>query len=124
MSSPYNMAFACLECQKSFKREFGLSQEHSEKMKCPDCGGEAYNFGRHFKAPKKTDKKQWEKIRFLFKHGFRFQKIRVGTGHHDTVSYPETLEEAKEFVTKYKDYANKSESKHITITSNSRPTVA
>ena len=106
MSTPYNMAFACLECCKSFKREYEPKpNEYPSELPCPNCGGVAYNLGRHFKAPKKTDKKQWEKIRFLIENGFRFQKIRNGTRHHDTVSYPETLEEAKEFVVKYKDYA-------------------
>jgi hypothetical protein len=109
MPKPYNMAFVCLDCCKSFKRDFIPSEACPKELICPDCGGPAYNFGRHFKAPKKLDKRQWDKIRFLFEHGFRFQKIRVGTGHHDTVSYPETLEEAKEFVVKYKDYAIKSE---------------
>ena len=108
MSTPYNLAFACLECCKSFKREYKLIQKgYPSELYCPNCGGIAYNLGRHFKAPKKTDNKQWDKIRFLVKNGFRFQKIRIGTGHHDTVSYPETLEEAKEFVVKYKDYAIK-----------------
>jgi DNA-directed RNA polymerase subunit RPC12/RpoP len=107
MSSPYNMAFACLECHKSFKRAYNLDKECPETLRCPNCGGTAYNFGRHFKAPKKTDKKQWEKIHFLFEHGFRVQKIRTDSGHHDTVAYPEKLEEAKNFVAKYKDYAIK-----------------
>ncbi|WP_394132215.1 hypothetical protein [Marinobacter nauticus] len=105
MATPYNMAFACLTCCKSFKREFDLAEECPMTLKCPECGSSAHNFGRHFKAPKKSNKKQWDKIRFLFEHGFRFQKIRVGSGHHDTVPYPETLEEAKEFVVTYKDYA-------------------
>ena len=105
MATPYNMAFACLTCCKSFKREFDLAEECPMTLKCPECGGSAHNFGRHFKAPKKSNKKQWDKIRFLLEHGFRFQKIRVGSGHHDTVLYPETLEEAKEFVVTYKDYA-------------------
>ena len=107
MTTPYNMAFACLDCNKSFKREFNLSKECPMELKCPNCGGIAYNYGRHFKAPKKTDKKQWEKISFLHEHGFRFQKIRIGSGHHEVVPYPETLEEAKEFVIKYKEYAFK-----------------
>ena len=108
MSTPYNMAFACLECCKSFKRECNLtSNDYPDDLPCPNCGGIAHNFGRHFKAPKKTDKKQWEKIRFLFEHGFAFQKIRIGSEEHDTVPYPETLEEAREFVIKYKDYAVK-----------------
>jgi len=106
MSTPYNMAFACLECCKSFKREYKLiPKEYPSELPCPNCGGIAYNLGRHFKAPKKTDKKQWAKIRFLVDNGFRFQKIRIGSGSHDTVQYPETLEQAKEFVVKYKNHA-------------------
>ena len=105
MTTPYNMAFACLVCCKSFKRSFNTSEGIPDELPCPECGGKSYNFGRHFKAPKKSNKPQWEKIRFLFEHGFRFQKIRVGSGHSDTVPYPETLEEAKEFVIKYRNFA-------------------
>ena len=109
MPSPYNCAFACLDCCKSFKREFNLGKSYPLELVCPNCGGSAHNFGRHFKAPKKSDTKQWQKIKFLFDHGFRFQKIRIGPNktHHDTVPYPETLEQARGFVVKYKDYAIK-----------------
>ena len=82
------------------------------ELTCPDCGGEAHNFGRHFKSPKKSGLKQWEKVAFLFDHGFRFQKIRIGPGHHDVIPYPDTLDQAKEFVVKYKDYAYKSGKTH------------
>jgi len=105
MSTPYNMAFACLNCCKSFKREYSAARDGFDELPCPECGGPSYNFGRHFKAPKKGDKRQWEKIRYLYENGFRFQKIRVGNGEHDTVAYPETLEDAKEFVVKYKKFA-------------------
>lgn len=103
--TPYNMAFACFDCCKSFKREFHLPDGVPLELKCPDCGGLSHNLGRHFKPPKKTDKRQWEKVKFLFEHGFRFQKIRVNPESNDTVPYPETLEQAKEFVVKYKEYA-------------------
>ena len=105
---PYNMSFACLACRKAFKRQVESGRVPDE-LPCPECGGPAYNFGRHFKAPRKADASQWRKVRFLFEHGFRFQKIRVGPGHHDTVPYPETLEEAKEFVVKYKEHAFRGE---------------
>lgn len=105
--TPYNMAFACFDCCKSFKREFVLTEGVPKELTCPNCGGTSYNFGRHFKAPKKTDEKQWQKVKFLFDNGFRFQKIRIDSGDKDTVSYPETLEQAKEFVVKYKEYAIK-----------------
>lgn len=105
MSTPYNSSFACLECCKSFKREFDLAEGRPKEMACPDCGGVAHNFGRHFKAPKKSDRKQWEKVRFLFEHGFRFQKVRVEENSTESVPYPKTMQEAKEFVEKYKKYA-------------------
>lgn len=104
---PYNMAFACLKCRKSFKREFNLAKECPPELVCPDCGGMAHNFGRHFKAPKKRDTKQWQKVQYLFDHGFRFQKIRIGSGHHDVVPYPKNLDEAKAFVEKYKSHVRK-----------------
>jgi hypothetical protein len=104
MTAPYNMSFACLGCRKSFKRHVVI--EHvPNQLACPQCSGSAYNFGRHFKPPRQADTRQWEKIRFLFEHGFRFQKIRVGPGHHDTVPYPETLEEAKVWVVQYRQHA-------------------
>lgn len=105
MATPYNMAFACLDCCKSFKREFILTERRPNELVCPECRGAAYNFGRHFKAPKKSDKKQWAKVRYLFDHGFRFQKIRLNPNSFDSVPYPETLSQAKEFVEKYKKFA-------------------
>ncbi|WP_430457966.1 hypothetical protein [Rheinheimera sp.] len=107
MPTPYNMAFACLSCRKSFKREFNLAEEKPKELKCPECGGVAHNLGRHFKAPKKNNLKQWQKIAFLLEHGFRFQKICIEENSIETVPYPETLEAAKEFVVKYKNYAIK-----------------
>lgn len=103
--TPYNMAFACLDCCKSFKREFVLTDGVPTKLKCPNCGGLSHNFGRHFKAPKKTDKKQWAKIKFLFEHGFHFQKIYDQDKSGQLIPYPETLEHAREFVEKWKKYA-------------------
>lgn len=100
MPTPYNMAFACLKCRKSFKREATANE-----LTCPECGGVAYNFGRHFKAPRKADLHQWKKITFLFEHGFGFQKIRPFENSLESIPYPATLEEAKEFVAKYKDHA-------------------
>ncbi len=109
-SSSYHMSFACLQCRKSFKRHqvFGRIQNH---LPCPDCGGIAHNLGRHFKPPKQSDVKQWRKIAFLIAHGFYFQKIRSSCNVHETVEYPDTLEQAKEFVLRYKDHAINSDPK-------------
>lgn len=97
-------AFCCLDCRKSFKRsvQFG---DYPKQLPCLECDGVAYNFGRHFKPPKKSNSSQWRKIRFLFDHGFRFQKVRVPRDSVESVPYPSTLEEAKDFVKRYSEYA-------------------
>jgi len=99
------MSYACLECCKSFKRHLSKPQRDPEFKVCPDCTGKAYNFGRHFKPPKKDDKAQWAKIRFLFENGFRFQKIRPFKNSLESIPYPNSLAEAKEFVVQYKKFA-------------------
>lgn len=104
MRNTYMMSFACFECCKAFKREYELGSG-IQALPCPQCGSLAHNLGRHFKPPKKSDTEQWNKVKFLFEHGFRFQKIRTGSSHHETVPYPKTLNEAREFVIKYKDHA-------------------
>jgi len=75
-------------------------------MPCPECGQLSYNYGRHFKPPKKSDKKQWAKVRFLFEHGFRYQKIRNNPDdYYETEPYPDTLQQAKEFVIKFQVFS-------------------
>ncbi len=105
MCTPYSLSFTCMKCCKSFKKSYQIApNDYPEHIPCTECGGLAWNFGRHFRPPKKTNKKQWEKIRFLFDHGFRFQKIRL-INSTESFPYPKTLKEAKEFVVKYKEYA-------------------
>ena len=67
-------------------------------------GDWAIDLGRKFKAPKATSKSQWAMIKFLVEHGFVFQSVRDGeAGQH--VSYPETIEAARDFVARYADQA-------------------
>jgi DNA-directed RNA polymerase subunit RPC12/RpoP len=105
MKTSYNLSFACFVCRKSFKRKIESPLRKFDYKVCPNCGGKAFNLGRHFKAPKINDKKQWEKVKYLFDHGFRFQKIRPVKNCIESIPYPETLEEAKEFVIKYKEFS-------------------
>src|SRR4051794_22756971 len=88
----YLAPFVCCDCRRSFKRPLnGL-----EPRPCPLCGRPAAWVNRKFKAPKSPDVAQWEKVRFLIEHGFRFHSF--GDGHGRTVQYPETLKEAKSWV--------------------------
>lgn len=100
------MSYACLTCKTANKRHVeGFPSDYPLKMQCPVCNDIMFNVGRHFKAPKKSDSAQWKKVQFLIGHGFLFQKIRPEPNSYESVPYPATLEEAKEFVVKYKSWA-------------------
>ena len=43
----YGIHFACLECQKSFKREYDYGSG-AKQLPCPNCTKPSFNFGRHF----------------------------------------------------------------------------
>jgi hypothetical protein len=64
-----------------------------------------------FRAPKKSDIQQWKKVKFLFEHGFFFQRVykQIGRGTYASVRYPRDLAEAKVFVTEFKKQAIQTE---------------
>lgn len=104
----YAMSFACFTCRTANKRHFESAPcDYPDTMMCPICKEATFNLGRHFKAPKKSDLSQWKKVEFLVEHGFVFQKIRLNGNTFESVPYPKTLSEAKEFVIKYEQYAIK-----------------
>ena len=51
------------------------------------------DMGFDFKAPKKTDSKQWEKVKLLFRNGFTFHSCGCGPGLR-----PAELAQVKEFL--------------------------
>lgn len=51
----YKQHYACLECQVSFK---GV-------LVCPHCRRPMLAMGRDFRAPRRSDNRQWEKVRQL-----------------------------------------------------------
>ena len=102
----YAMSFACFTCRTAQKRHFEADPcDYPNTMECPICKDQMINLGRHFKAPKKSDLNQWKKVKYLVNHGFIFQKIRVDENSYESIPYPKTLSEAKEFVVKYKKWA-------------------
>lgn len=104
----YAISYACLKCKTAHKRHVNVSpNDYPITMECPICKEKMYWVGRHFKAPKKSDTAQWNKVKFLIEHGFLFQKIRLEANSYESTPYPKTLEEAKEFVIKYKEWAYK-----------------
>jgi hypothetical protein len=50
------------------------SIEGGRECKCPDCGGPASYMGQDFKAPKKSDRKAWEKAQAFIQSGKVFYR--------------------------------------------------
>jgi DNA-directed RNA polymerase subunit RPC12/RpoP len=92
-SSSYLGAHACFHCQKSFKLSY--QKDHI----CPNCGNKIYLMGRAFKAPKRSDHEQWQKVKILYALGFRFH--RYGG---DYPALPKRLREVKPFVEQYPNH--------------------
>ena len=104
----YSMSFVCFKCKTSNMRQYDVTPcDYPNSSVCPVCGNTTINLGRNFKPPKKSDLAQWKKVKFLVDNGFVFQKIRVERNSIESIPYPETLSEAKEFVVKYRKWAIK-----------------
>ena len=95
----------CLECYRVENLGLNLDVE-----KCPLCSNQMVFINHNFRPPKKTDKKKWELVKFLISEGFPFHHVYqegkseyLKTELDNYVNYPKTLQEAKEFVIKYKD---------------------
>lgn len=89
--APYSVAHACFTCRRSFKRP----PELDDTLRvCPGCEGPLYEMGRSFKAPRRTDIRQWKKVQMLFAHGFRFFSYRS----YDCPPLPSSLREVEHFL--------------------------
>jgi hypothetical protein len=80
---------ACFDCRKSWK----LGE--AAGAKCPDCAGALHWMGRAFKPPRKTDSRQWAKVRALWMAGFRFVSH---TRWLEIEPFPEHPRDVEEFV--------------------------
>ena len=87
----------CFKCRKSFSIGTDYSVEHSNV--CPNCGNAIILVDQKFKPPKKSDEIQWEVVRYLVEHGFKYQHVEMEGGQF--ISYPDAIKEAVEFVRKY-----------------------
>jgi hypothetical protein len=85
----YLVAHACFDCRKSWKVQMDTDAV------CPQCGAPLHDMGRTFRAPKKSDAEQWEKVRALWSAGFRFWSYR---SHPDAEPLPERLRDVEDFV--------------------------
>lgn len=87
--APYLVAHACFKCRRSVKIDVG--HWPPRRARCPECAGKLCWLGRTFRAPKRSDVKQWKKVEVLRKAGFLFHSYDAGP-------YPDTLQDAKAFI--------------------------
>jgi len=98
--------YVCVKCRSSLKRP---DEKNIFFRTCVICGENAVKVDVRFRPPKKTDDKEWQKIEFLFQHGFYFQKVyrQVQSGVYLRISYPLDLKAAKVFVVEFQKQALK-----------------
>lgn len=89
--SAFLVSFACFVCRKSFKKPFVPDQQY----KCPQCAQEMAHMGRSFKAPRRTEARQWEKVRRLWSAGYRFH---TNTRSPDVPAFPNQLRDVDEWI--------------------------
>ncbi|MGG7565442.1 hypothetical protein ACQ5SO_04655 [Rhodovulum sp. DZ06] len=63
-------AHACFACRTSWKRPA------TGRERCPRCRAPLADMGAAFKAPRRRDRAQWDKVRALWLAGFRFEANR------------------------------------------------
>lgn len=80
MSGPYRGHWACFACRKSFKWPHDRHADRATlpSPTCPPCGGPLESMGLDFRAPAANDLKQWQKVRLLADHGFRYFSCGCG----------------------------------------------
>ena len=85
------VAFACFACRKCFKKRFAPEQQY----KCPQCAQQMGYMGRSFKAPRKTEIRQWKKVQRLWLAGYRFHP---NTNRQGVPAFPNKLRDVDDWI--------------------------
>jgi len=99
----FSMPYVCFACRRSFKRmrRFGCEGSRSS---CSACHGPSIALHPHFKAPRRDDLPQWQKVQLLVENGFYFWPL---IENNASVKYPSTLKEARTWVKQFKHLADR-----------------
>ena len=87
----------CLNCKTSFST--GMDYDEIRNSKCTKCEENMILVNHKFRPPKKSDISGWKLVKLLMDNGFRYDAV-----YKDNVrmQYPQTLEEAEDFLKLYK----------------------
>lgn len=91
----YLIAHACFACRKSWK------VRPDADAVCRECACPLHEMGRSFKAPRRADAEQWEKVRLLWEAGFRFSSYRSWPGAEPL---PKRLRDVEDFIRRNPDH--------------------
>ena len=87
----------CTNCRISLSE--GMNYELFDTNKtCPICKGKMYFVNEKFKAPKKSNDKEWKIIEYLLLSGYDFRNPIYGTERYMYFEFPKNLQEAEAFV--------------------------
>jgi hypothetical protein len=98
----------CLTCRKAFSNNLGCKHDFG---KCQECGGRYVYSNHKFRPPKRTDLKAWKVVKYLIENGFNYQHVNDKYvklrqyGYYTYAEYPNTMQQAKEFVVRFKAQA-------------------
>lgn len=84
---------ACFNCRKSFKKN--LADPRYVPV-CPECKKPLTDMGRYFRAPRKADAAQWEKVEMLRRAGVYFARTQSSA----LGKLPDTVQQAEAFIAK------------------------
>ena len=82
----------------SFSRvAFDLTIQDTNKT-CPTCKSKMYFVNEKFKAPKKSNDKEWKIIEYLLLSGYDFRNPYCGQEQCIYFEFPKNLQEAEAFI--------------------------
>ena len=81
----------------------GILRHHKlvARLLSQGCGGATVGLNEKFQAPPRRDEAAWRVVRFLVDNGFRFDSIWENS-QRVWGAYPTTMDEAREFVVRYR----------------------
>ena len=106
----YTRPFACFRCRKVFKKppvdgNAEVLRHHGrrdEAQICPECRGPMAYMGHDFKAPRRNDLEQWEKVKRLVEAGIVFEPCTCCGETHYGEAPPKALREVDAFLVRAK----------------------
>ena len=87
----------CINCRISLSEGTNYELFNTNKT-CPTCKSNMYFVNEKFKAPKKSNDKEWKIIKYLLLSGYDFRNPYCGHEQCIYFEFPMSLQEAEAFI--------------------------